>query len=394
MAKGKGGFIGQDGLNAPDPATGVTGTAGNEQVEVSFTSPSDVGGADITGYRVQSNDGVGASGSASPITVTGLTNGTSYTFNVWAINPFGWSSPSDASDGVSPTPLNSRAVFGGGQGASGGNLNVMDYVDIATTGNATDFGDLTVGRRHLASASSASRGLFAWGESSSGNTDVIDYITIASAGNATDFGDMSSGAKANCTGASNETRAIFGGGQSTSYQYVTIATTGNSATFGTSILTSSQNRGRAGCSSSTRAIFAGGDSASNVIEYFTIDTLGNGTDFGDLTQSRGNFAGASNATRGLFFGGETYNTIDYITIASTGNATDFGDLSSARQSVGAAASPTRALAAGGRDSEYRNYIEYVTIDTTGNSVDFGDLTLTAFDRYRLAGLSGAHGGLS
>jgi hypothetical protein len=55
MAKRTGGFIGQDGINAPDPATGVTGTAGDAQVDVSFTSPSDVGGAAITGYRVQSN---------------------------------------------------------------------------------------------------------------------------------------------------------------------------------------------------------------------------------------------------------------------------------------------------------------------------------------------------
>ena len=102
MAKRGGGFIGQDGINAPDPATGVSGTAGTEQVTVSFTAPSDVGGATITGYRVQSNDGIGASGSASPIIVTGLTNGTSYTFNVWAINPFGWSSPSDASASVAP----------------------------------------------------------------------------------------------------------------------------------------------------------------------------------------------------------------------------------------------------------------------------------------------------
>ena len=45
MAKGKGGFIGQDGLNAPDSPTGVSGSAGDEQVEVSFTAPSDVGGS-------------------------------------------------------------------------------------------------------------------------------------------------------------------------------------------------------------------------------------------------------------------------------------------------------------------------------------------------------------
>ena len=103
MAKRTGGFIGQDGINAPDQATGVTGTAGDAQVDVSFTSPSDVGGAAVTGYRVTDSTGAHtASGSASPVTVTGLTNGTSYTFNVWAINPFGWSTASDASGSVTP----------------------------------------------------------------------------------------------------------------------------------------------------------------------------------------------------------------------------------------------------------------------------------------------------
>jgi hypothetical protein len=59
MAKGKGGFIGQDGLNAPDPATGVSASGGDTQATVSFTAPSDVGGAAITGYQVQSNNGDG-----------------------------------------------------------------------------------------------------------------------------------------------------------------------------------------------------------------------------------------------------------------------------------------------------------------------------------------------
>ena len=65
MAKGKGGFIGQDGLNAPDEPTGVSGASGDAQVEVSFTAPSDVGGSAITGYRVQSNNALSFSGSYS-----------------------------------------------------------------------------------------------------------------------------------------------------------------------------------------------------------------------------------------------------------------------------------------------------------------------------------------
>ena len=59
MSKRTGGFIGQDGINAPDPATGVTGTAGDASVSVAFTAPTDVGASAITGYSVQSADGSG-----------------------------------------------------------------------------------------------------------------------------------------------------------------------------------------------------------------------------------------------------------------------------------------------------------------------------------------------
>ena len=102
----------------------------------------DVGGSAITSYRVQSNDGIGASGSASPITVTGLTNGTSYTFNVWAINPFGWSSPSDASGSVTPA-LGARALFRMARWANKkfySSTNTIEYIVIpSTTGNANRF---------------------------------------------------------------------------------------------------------------------------------------------------------------------------------------------------------------------------------------------------------------
>jgi len=95
MANKNGGFIGTDGLDAPDPPTAITPTAGNEQVSVAFTAPTDAGTSAITGFVVQvSTDGTDYSagsntGSSSPIVVTSLTNDTAATAKVWAINAYG-----------------------------------------------------------------------------------------------------------------------------------------------------------------------------------------------------------------------------------------------------------------------------------------------------------------
>ena len=68
--------------------------------------------------------------------------------------------------------------------------NIMDYVTIATLGNASDFGDLTQARNMGGASSSTTRGCFAGGYSGSSNYNIIDYITIATLGNASDFGDL------------------------------------------------------------------------------------------------------------------------------------------------------------------------------------------------------------
>ena len=78
------------------------------------------------------------------------------------------------------------------------------------------------------------------------------------------------------------------------------------------------------------------------------------------------------------------NTMDYVTIASTGNATDFGDLAFAFREATACSNNSRGIFAGDRPTPL-DTIEYITIDTTGNSTDFGDLTVA---RYSMGGLSG------
>ena len=90
------------------------------------------------------------------------------------------------------------------------------------------------------------------------------------------------------------------------------------------------------------------------------------------------------------YAGAYSNVIDYVTIASIGNATDFGDLTVARRYSAGAANTSRAVFGGGTAGDYRNEIDYVTINTIGNAVDFGDLTLA---RYSGAALSNGHGGL-
>ena len=90
----------------PDAPTIVTATAGNAQATVSYTAPSSNGGSAITSYTATSSPGditaaVNQAGSGD-ITVTGLTNDTSYTFTVTATNAIGTSVASAASNSVTP----------------------------------------------------------------------------------------------------------------------------------------------------------------------------------------------------------------------------------------------------------------------------------------------------
>ena len=90
-------------------------------------------------------------------------------------------------------------------------LNVIEYITIATTGNGTDFGDLTATRVNMGALSSGTRGVWGGGNLAGTEKVEIEYITFASTGNATDFGDLS-GDRRMCAGVSNGTRGCFGGG--------------------------------------------------------------------------------------------------------------------------------------------------------------------------------------
>ena len=175
-------------------------------------------------------------------------------------------------------------------------------------------------------------------------------------------------------------RGVFMGGGNTprvnTIDYVTISTLGDATDFGD---LSAPNYNHTGGASNTRGIIGGGlnPTNTNLIEYITIQSTGNTKDFGDLSSATEQIGGASNSTRCLFAGGYTtehVNTIDFITISTSGNTFDFGDLTATKRSQGGLASPNRALFAAGGNPGVSVNIDYVTIMSTGNAVDFGDIS--------------------
>ena len=128
---------------------------------------------------------------------------------------------------------------------------------------------------------------------------------------------------------------------------------------------------------------------SNKMECF------NGTKWMQVSVSSPDLNGGP---RGFNIGGYNpayTNIIDYVTIATTGNATDFGDLFTTVYSIaGCSASHTRGMVNGGyapSPGAYINTIQFITFASTGNAEDWGDMA-NARGGY-LGGTSDSHGGL-
>ena len=225
---------------------------------------------------------------------------------------------------------------------------------MSTTGNAEDFSESTTSNSSAALASST-RALTA---EASGSSKMLEYIEMSTKANAIDFGDRSI--------ATSELGAI---------------------------------------SSATRGVFCGGGNPSGSnpreeMDVVLIASKGDATDFGNLTDRRGQLGGGvSDGVRGAVAGGahtpKFLKSIDYITFASDGNATHFGDLKIGRtEQAGATCNRVRGLFCGGNVSPgtQTNSIEFITITSSGNAQDFGDLVQKR-DRVGGGCISDSHGGL-
>ena len=168
-----------------------------------------------------------------------------------------------------------------------------------TIGNALNFGDLSEQGEALGTATSPTRACFAGGRHPQ-TDEFIDYITMASTGDAIDFGDLSQARQNLCYHtSSSSTRGIFAGGinpsQVNTIDYITIAATGNATDFGD--LT--ENRRLAfNVSTQTRAVFAGGYNNVQSMDYVTIASAANATDFGEMAGTRRFSGGACSDSHG------------------------------------------------------------------------------------------------
>ena len=260
--------------------------------------------------------------------------------------------------------VNDRGVMGGGCTPTNCPTNVMQYITCSTTSNSLDFGNLTVARIQAGACSNGTTDRGCWSGGGETGADVasniIDYITISTTGNATDFGDLT-----------------------------------NTREYTSALSNGTNDRGiNAG------GIDNGGSPHLNEIDYWTISSTGNASDFGDLTGTRMAPATASNDTdnRGIWMGGgfngSYSDVIDYITINTTGNATDFGDMDGADMGYGAGSARghpggassglgQKGMMAGGYTSvsgvaNWYDDIRYVTISTPGNGTLFGDLIYRSY----------------
>ena len=280
-----------------------------------------------------------------------------------------------------------RGVFGGGTDT---NLT-LDYITIATTGNATDFGDAWYLRESGGAASDGSRGFWYGGHNSANIVSNNGYsITFATLGNATNtIGDINN-SRARGSMCCNKDYIIHTGGQSgyntnttnTILRFTVVSGYMAASSFGNMGAT---KLGHSMWNDTSRYLTFSGSNSTADIEAGSFTSSG-ASWIAQLTGNGSQPTGAAgDETRAITFAGTTGTQLDTVVIQNNSNATSFGQLNTNHWTPGASTDGSRIVFAGGSWSGNQNDMSYITIATTGNSYDFGDLTVA---RARATGCAG------
>ena len=221
--------------NVPDAPTNVVAAAGNGRATVSFIPPTNDGGEAITSYTVTSSGGQTATGTGSPIVVTGLTNGTAYTFTVKATNSVGDSTASAPSNSVTPTTADTYGIAldtagtytftaaTAGYGAQTAKTVTVNSIGTAATGNltvalsGTNAGSFTLNKTSISSIAAGGSDTFTI-VPNTGLAAGTYTATVTVNGGAVTAQSFDVSFKVNSTGSGT-------GGGGTSYTYYTITAT-------------------------------------------------------------------------------------------------------------------------------------------------------------------------
>jgi hypothetical protein len=199
--------VGFNPLQAPDAPTIGTATAGNASATVAFTAPANVGGSAITGYTARSNpDNFAGAAAGSPITVSGLTNGTAYTFGVFALNSYGPSPISAFSNSITPSADGTFGIFalGANCGAPITTRNKYTYSNDAVSAG----GVATAASKSGSAAGNSTVGIFALGDTGS-CTPVTTRNKYTYVGCVVSAGGAATAASRQGSAAGNSTVGIF-----------------------------------------------------------------------------------------------------------------------------------------------------------------------------------------
>ena len=336
-----GSTAGQSGKIPEAPTiTGVT--AGNGQVTVAFNEPAYRGKGTVTYTATSSPSGISATGSSSPIVVTGLANGTSYTFAVATVSVNGVSTSSNASSSV--TPETPRAGFTAG-GLASGNARLNFIQKVTFSNDSISILGATLSNTPYAHATHSNSGTagYVCGGYVSAHSSRIDKLSYVSESVSTLANGLTATTYESAGFSNPNTYGYVVGGQNASFNKhgnrIERTTYSNDTTSGITMSIGSFNQEISATANGATAgyIFGGYENPSGSNSIFKFNMSNNTTVNANvnLTNSVGSSAACANVGTAAYVSGgkaydSQYSTIDKLTFSNDTKSTITAKLSGNR----------------------------------------------------------------